>query len=271
MGEAALDLSFRLKELDTFNNLSPAAIELINKIDKPDTNIQEIIELVYLDRVLYASILKYSQSAALGLRRSPTTIEEAIPYLGLYGLRDLIYIINSKNIFKNLDSWYRSIFTAFCTKKLSQKLELNQKLSSDNYIAALLFDMGSNLLASRFSKEYQRINLIEKLNERYRIETLKFGIASSDISYELLANYNLSNSILEIIKTQSLDEESEYKQTNALIDLSYQLSFLELIDEKDLEEILDSPICKKFKLNHLNICSKSIRKLHIDVKEFISF
>lgn len=265
-------LSLKLKEIDSFSSLSPAAIELINKLGKIDTDIQDVVQLVNLDRVLYTSVLKYSQSAALSLRRTPTDIQEAIGYLGYYGLRDLIYIINSKNLFFNVEFWYRNVFTAFCAKKLSHRLQLSEREVSDNYILGLLFDLGSNVFLARFAKEYKKIHLVEDLNERYQLEISKFGAASSDISYDLLSNYKLPASILVNIKTQSLNfDHDDYSLTNAIINLSYKLSFYEFIDEADLEEILDHPINSKFALNELNLDALSFRKLHSDVQEFISF
>jgi HD-like signal output (HDOD) protein len=265
-------LSLKLKEIDSFSSLSPAAIELINKLGKIDTDIQDVVQLVNLDRVLYTSVLKYSQSAALSLRRTPTDVQEAISYLGYYGLRDLIYIINSKNLFFNIESWYRNVFTAFCAKKLSYRLRLSEKEASDNYIVGLLFDLGSNVFLARFAKEYKKIHNTEDLNERYQQEISRFGAASSDVSYDLLSNYKLPSSILASIKTQSLDyNHADYAITNCIINLSYKLSFYEFIDERDLEDILDADIYQRYTFNELSLDALSFRKLHSDVKEFISF
>lgn len=229
------EITKRMNELDSLSFLSPAAIEILNIIDRPHTSLQAITDLILLDQVLYANIMKYTKSAAFTLRRSPITLEEAINYLGLYGLRDLIFFIAARRMSYYPDTWYQNVFRAFCAKKLAQKMGLEPKQVSNIYIAALMYDFG--------------------------------GI---ELSYQILLDCNLPEVILNIIKTQSLDwQESNYQITNSLIDMANQLTFLEYADEYDLDELMSQPKYIKFNLRLTELNAYQVRKMHHDIKDLI--
>ncbi|MCE2928136.1 MAG: HDOD domain-containing protein, partial [Candidatus Caenarcaniphilales bacterium] len=149
MGTAINGIAAKIKELDGLGSLSPVAVELINIIDKPKTKIEEIESLVKLDKVLYANVFKYLKSAAFGLRRVPTNIEEAIHYLGLHGLRDLIFLLASRKFFSGSNNWAKSVFVAFAARKIANRLSLHPNISSNIYSAALMYDLGFLVLLKR--------------------------------------------------------------------------------------------------------------------------
>lgn len=259
-----------INKLDQLAVLSPVAIEILNIVDKPKVNIKEISDLILLDQVLYAHVMKYTRSAAFALRRNPNTVDEAINYLGLYNLRDLIFFIASKNIFSCPENWQQNVLRAFLAKKLALKMNLEPNLVSNVYIAALMYDIGAQFLERRYRNEYQFIDFEEDLYKRLQLEKHKFGINSVELSYELLSDCNLPINILNIIKNQALNwQEEDYHLFNSLIDLANRLSYLSFADELDIDELMTQASYIKFDLHKARLTASQVRKMHQDVKDLI--
>lgn len=265
-------ISIKVNELQSLNFLSPAVIEIINIIDKPGTKIDDLLPLILVDRVLCTNIFKYLSSAAFGMRRRPEDLREAINYLGLFGLKDLIFLIASHAYFKEYDEWYCNIFTAFCAKKLAERLGYNPQETSQIYMAALICDIGVLVLKKKYKQAYCEIDEKENLYDKINLENKKFGTNRVATSYELLSNYGLPEEILKIVKNQENEWTSEnYRMENMLIDTAYELSYLDFADELDLDHILNSPRSVKYKLNEITLTSKAVRALHQQVRELLRF
>ncbi len=263
------ELSLRLKEIDCLSNLSPVLIEILNILDLPQTGVEDIARLAALDKVLYANIFKYVNSAAFGLRKSPSNIEEAINYLGLYGLRDLIFILASRKMFIRTAHWQSSVFIAFCAKRLAQRLNLKPNTISDIYIAALMYDMGSFVLSTRHKNDYDKVLGEENLFDRFNKEQELFGTNTIRISNEILGSYDFPKPILNIIKAQELDfNHTDYRVANAIIEIATSIGNLDYPDERDLIDICNSDVAIKFGINNLNIGTKFIHKLNQEIEEF---
>jgi HD-like signal output (HDOD) protein len=261
-----------MRELESLNFLSPAVVEIINIIDKPETSVGDLIPLISIDRILYSNIFKYTSSAAFGMRRSPSDLNEAVQYLGLCGLRDLIFLIAGNIFFKEYDDWYRNVFTAQCARSLAYKYGLNNQQASQVYMAALIFDLGALLLKKRNKKVFKTIEEQESLHEKIQLENQNFGTNRINISYSLLGSYGLPDRVMSIVQQMELHwQEPLFELENFIIQTAHDLSYLDFVDELDLEEICKSPSALKFKLNDRPLCSTEIRKLHHRVKELIGF
>lgn len=272
MNSIVKNISKKVNELDSLNFLSPAVIEIINIIDKPETKLEELIPLISLDRILYTRIFKYLSSAAFGMRRPPEDLREAINYLGLQGLKDLIFLIASHTFFKEHDELYHNIFTAFCAKSLAESLGYQPKETSQIYMAALICDLGVLLLKKKHKQEYSEIDAKETLHGKVDLENEKFGTNRIAMSYELLVNYGMPETVLRIVKNQENEWTSaNYHTENQLIDTAYELSYLDCADELDLEYILNSPRSIEYKLNRIALTPKIIKTMHKQVSELARF
>jgi HD-like signal output (HDOD) protein len=265
------DLVSGYKELDSISRLSPAAVEIISVVDRKETTIDDIVELVSIDKVLYASLFKYVNSVAFGLRRSLSDLKEALNYLGLQGLRDLIFLLAAKKMFNCSHNWEHSVFVAFTVKKLALRFGLQQKHTSDIYIAALVHDMGSMVLDAKFGTTYQELREEEDLYSRFSMEKGLFGVNSIEISHQILSDCDIPKKILKIIESQALAPDHEsYTLENALIDLANRISFMDFHDQIDLDDLMETTVSKRFDLQALNLNLKFIKKICNEVGDFLN-
>ena len=259
------------KNIDQFPTLSPAAVEILSIADRPETTIEDLANLVMIDKVLYANVYKYVNSAAFALRRSPDHIEEALHYLGIYGLRDLIFMLAARKLFNHKHNWEHSLFVAYVAKKLAFKLGFKPRDASRVYISALVHDIGAMILDSEFSKEYEAIKAEENLYLRYSMEKGLFGVNSIELSCEVLTASDIPESILKIIRRQSLiHDHKSYELENALIDLAHSLAFVDPYDQRDLDDVMMQDYIKRFGLNKLDLNLNFLKKVHKELSNIIS-
>ena len=264
------NLSAKIKDLDDFSRLSPAAVEILSIVDRRDITTEDLIDLVSIDKVLYASLFKYVNSVAFGLRRSPKDLKEALNYLGLQGLKDLIFLLAAKKMFNCPHNWEHSVFVAFAAKKLALRLGLQQKHASDIYIAALVHDIGSMAFDVKSDSRYSTIREEEDLYLRLSMEKGLFGVNSIEISHQILSACEIPKPILKIIASQALAHDHEsFTIENALIDLSNGLAYIDYHDQRDLDELLDTAISKRFNLEGLKLNLKFVGKIHREVRDFV--
>jgi len=264
-----------LKHTSELATISPAAVELINKINLPSTRRDEIAKLVSTDEILFANIFKYTNSAALGLVRRPQTVIEAIDILGLNEIRNLVFAVAAKKVFVDLDLWHQSVFTAFTAQEFAKKIGLKQDDISNIYIAGLMRSMGTLIFKMFYKDDYSKVKDIKDRKERSDSERKIFGISNYDLAYEIVKDYGLPEAIVEIIKNQGDGWESDkFGQKNAMIDLAVSLSELskgDLEDQDLIKEAMNSEMLTKFELNSLTVDTEFLKEIHERTDNFVNF
>lgn len=264
-----------LKHTSELATISPAAVELINKINLPSTRRDEIAKLVSSDEILFANIFKYTNSAALGLVRRPQTVIEAIDIIGLNEIRNLVFAVAAKKVFVDLDLWHQSVFTAFAAQDFAIKLKLKHEDISNIYIAGLMRSMGTLVFKMFYKDDYSKVKDIKNRKDRSEAEKKIFGIDNSMLAYEIVKDYGLPEAIVEIIKNQGNDWDSDsFDQRNAMIDLAISLSEIDKEDLEDqdiIDEAVNTEIMKKFELTDLVIDTAFLKEIHERTDNFVNF
>ncbi|HEY3765542.1 MAG TPA: HDOD domain-containing protein [Gaiellales bacterium] len=72
----------------------PTVLNLLNALSRPDVTIEELEALIIQDVGLSVTLLRYMNSAAIGLGRRISSIREAIVYLGTETIRSFTYLVS---------------------------------------------------------------------------------------------------------------------------------------------------------------------------------
>ena len=170
---ATFQLEDFLKHVSELSTISPVAVELINKINLPNTTRKDIAGLVAKDEILYANIFKYVNSAAFPSARRPQNIGQAVDLMGTNEVRNLVFAIAARKAFVDLDLWFRSVFTAFAAQKFARIKEYSQDEVSNIYILGLMQSLGEQIFTIFYKQEYDAIkgagSFAEKLKMQNRI------------------------------------------------------------------------------------------------------
>ncbi|MBM9616047.1 HDOD domain-containing protein [Desulfobulbus rhabdoformis] len=155
------DALYNLKISGNLPSMPQVLVRLLDKCQAPDVDIQEVAQIVNKDAALSAKVLQLVNSAFIGPRKSINTIEQAVVYLGIDSIRNLVISVSVQQVFRrvqtngllNMDRfWHHSFSNAL----LAQKLALVHAKTdpSEAYLAGLLHDIGKLLLWMAFPGSY---------------------------------------------------------------------------------------------------------------------
>ncbi|EPG64408.1 HDOD domain-containing protein [Leptospira wolffii] len=187
-----------IKEVDQLPTFPKAIQDIQAAIDRPNSSIGQIAEMVKKDVALAANILKLSNSAAFRRGSKVESLDRAIQLIGLKELQVLLYSLGTKQILENkfpafLAIWEKSNQCAYYCKLIAQKLAMPKEVMSNLMSAALLHDIGEIILlsleADRMGK-IQNYSASKEIASSISMEEAAFGITHTKIGALIAEKWN---------------------------------------------------------------------------------
>jgi putative nucleotidyltransferase with HDIG domain len=212
-------LSREIKDIPQFPE---NVILLQEKLQDPEVDLKEVSTLISRDPSLTAGILKLSNSAEFMLPKRVTSIIEAIKYIGIKGLRNLIYTYASQKILEsryNMEEmkkiWAHSYKVGFYAFYLAKK-NLTSEDREDAFIGGLLHDLGKILIFAINPDIVKAINTIchtHGIPVRV-IEEVTSGYNHSLIGAKLAEKWNFPEKLVTAIQYhhRPLSCDDKYKE-----------------------------------------------------------
>jgi HD-like signal output (HDOD) protein len=189
--------------IDGIKNLPPSPtvmVELINLLQKPDRDVDQLVDLMSRDPSLTAEALRRCNSALLGYENRATDIFEATFRLGFYEVYRLATALFAARTVGfsgaahglDLESvWQHSALAASVAKCIAQNVEENEAVA---FTAGLLHDVGKVVLACADGARYAQIGSAHS-QELTQMEKKLFGFTHSEVGGRLLARWGLPANI----------------------------------------------------------------------------
>jgi putative nucleotidyltransferase with HDIG domain len=158
-----------LAHLDTLPTLPAVAVRLLQVTAASDSDAQDVVKLLKGDQSLTARILSVAASAAFGVHEPVTTLERAVPLIGLAGVRSIVLATSVFDCFgkreadghgaafDRVEFWKHALAVACAARQLAHARPELGVDPEDAYVAGLLHDLGKVALAAVFPKAYDRI------------------------------------------------------------------------------------------------------------------
>jgi putative nucleotidyltransferase with HDIG domain len=215
--------------LPSLRSIDSALRELLNA-DQRYT--QQIAEVIRRDPSLTARLLRLVNSVYYGLSTPVSNLEEAVLYLGLRQIRQLVMVtpiledfqrITARVSFSWREFWQHCIGTAILTREVVAAL--NAPSEETDYVAGLTHDVGKIVMAHAFPDHFQAIyqerearpdNLLE-------LESSVLGINHAELGGLYLKDYNLPSVLID---TARYHHEPERAGENARIVAAVQIADL---------------------------------------------
>jgi len=200
-------------EVDTLP--SPPAVfdELMELVSRPETGAAEVAEVVERDVAMSAKLLQLVNSAFFGLPRRVANTREAVSYLGVNLVRNLVMSMSVFAMFSE------SKVPGFCLDALEEhavacagvarRLGENPALVDDAALAAMLQDVGKLVLAARMPEVLAEL-IAEARREGlslHEIERLRLGTDHGRIGAYLLGIWALPMQVVEAVAFHHDPEE----------------------------------------------------------------
>lgn len=184
---------------------------VINLLNEPSPEIKKIEKEIMKDQGLTAKLLKMSNSAFYGGRRSIDTVKDATVLLGFNSVETLVLSSYAKEFmnealtgysYKKEDLWNYSFSSAIIAKKIAKKVKFENPDVA--YTAGLLKDIGKVVLDKYIVKHREDIvNIInEKKFDYLEAEEEVLGFNHCQIGAKIAGKWNLSRDLIEAIEFQ---------------------------------------------------------------------
>jgi putative nucleotidyltransferase with HDIG domain len=225
----------RCPSLPSLGSINKALQDLLLMESRFTTQIAEIIRR---DPSLTARLLRLVNSVYYGLTTPVSSIEEAVFYLGVREIRQLVVVTPLIEDFQRLSKqcdfpwrefWQHCIGTALLTREIVGAVQLPGEESE--YVAGLVHDIGKLVMAWAFPDHFSEIHrqAIESKRDLIEIENEILGMDHAELGALYLERHRLPEMM---IKTARFHHQPEKADAFARVVASAQIADMLLRSEK---------------------------------------
>jgi HD-like signal output (HDOD) protein len=208
------DLRTKVSQLPT---LPTVVNRILNLLNNPKTNGEDISQLIENDVALTSMVLKLANSAYYGIPQTISSIRTATVILGFNAIKSLLVPVamarffpksEGKSLFSWENFWIHSVEVGVLARALSK--QERQTLDAEQmFTAGLLHDLGRLLLRQLHPDLFDR--LVQSVHEGVFWEDAcnKFlGYSDGDVGQALFENWNFPATICEPVVFHHVPEQA---------------------------------------------------------------
>ncbi len=179
--------------------------QVLTELENPEANLNEVVEVLMADQVLTLRMIRLVNSAFWGLKHQVQSLKEAIVFMGLREVRNVVlstWLVNafvSKVARFRIESfWEHSFGCGLVCQLLAKAIGYGQ--IDRAYLGGLLHDIGEVVLCQNFPEEFaQVVSLVEREGYTYHeAEEEVMGINHTDFGQWLMDHWNLEATLAEV-------------------------------------------------------------------------
>jgi putative nucleotidyltransferase with HDIG domain len=213
------DIDLIIKEAESLKPMPQVVNKIMALAEDPNSGMTEISDVIIYDQALTANILRICNSAFFGLPREVDSVHQAIVYMGLGQLVDIVLMSSGSENFNrsqkgyDLDRgelWKYSISSALIARELAEIK--NIKDSHLIFTAALIKDIGKVVLSQYVEDAFEKIiGLVAEEGISFReAEKRVIGIDHSMLGGMVARKWKFSPKMISIIENHhNPDEKSD--------------------------------------------------------------
>ncbi len=188
--------------------LPTIALQVIEKANDPDCDLDDLAAIVSQDPALCAKVLRTVNSVMYGSRKPASTIPAAVRRLGINPLRSLVLALSMSSVRSPAlpnellqRFWRVSVAGALAARELA--IRAHRSDSDTDLVAGLVRDLGVLILYQSFPTEYQGIldtSPIILSGFQCELEEKAMRLNHAEVSAELLRTWHLPVEITEPVR-----------------------------------------------------------------------
>ena len=202
--------------LPSLGSISSALRELVNADQRYTSQVAEIIRR---DPSLTARLLRLVNSVYYGLSTPVNSIEEAVFYLGVRHIRQLVMVTPIIEDFQKLagrgpfpwrEFWQHCIGTAILTREVIGVLQV--PVDEVDYVGGLIHDVGKIAMSAAFPEHFDAIYRSGARGDADLIvvEQKVLGIDHAELGALYLKNHNLPDVLVDIARYHHQPERASH-------------------------------------------------------------
>ena len=206
MNETILDQI--LSKVKSFPTMPEAGAKMLGVLEKPDTEISDIEEILRYDPGLTANILKLANSAYFGIPSKIGSLKQAVMVLGFKRLKQLVVAscvsaVMDKSVagydLPPGNLWRHSIAVSLAAEALVK--DKKKTVSQDVFTPALLHDVGKLVLGTFVKEELVAIKSIAAKGVPFVVaENMILGTDHAEIGAQILTHWNFPKEVIHAVR-----------------------------------------------------------------------
>ncbi|MEJ5350748.1 MAG: HDOD domain-containing protein [Melioribacteraceae bacterium] len=196
-----------LKRVTSLSPVPKILSEVLELLKDLNTSPHTLARAISKDQSIVVKILTIANSPFYGLAKRVSSIEYAIMILGFNEIRNIVTALSLMESMKNKSDeymdqksfWLHSYITATTAKKIADDMGIRE--SNDVFIGGLLHDLGISVIHRYMHSDFVAIMENVKKGMKYlEAENFQLGMDHQSVGYTLLKNWNIPESICEMVK-----------------------------------------------------------------------
>jgi putative nucleotidyltransferase with HDIG domain len=220
------DIESIIKKIDRLKPVPQIAHKVMSIAENPESSMSDLSKIIVYDTAVTTDVLKAANSAYFGLPDRIDSVHQAIVYMGMEQVVDLILMSAGSEHLKEAqegydldtgDLWKYSVSSALIAREIAEKI--GAKDIHLIFTAALLKDIGKVILSQYVKDSFEKINrlVIEKGFTFRGAEKEVIGIDHSELGALMAQKWNFSPKMAEIIQNHHLPQKSSMSEIETAI------------------------------------------------------
>ena len=261
-----------LSQLEAMKTLPNVAIRLTQMISDDTNSLLDFEKVIRLDPTLALRLLENVNSPYYSLVTKVESIAEAVAFIGMDNLRNIIVMDILKNILKNTitssnfsvnDLWLHSAAVGVCCQMVSERIF--EKKGENAFLCGLIHDIGmiieNQIVPDLFIKSCDFFALGKKQIDA--CERNMIGTDHTKIGFQLARNWTLPLEVQEAIRFHHKQLDFAPESLTGIIKISEYLAYrLNYTPLPNMKSQLTEPL-----LNHMRNCIKEYKAILLDLPE----
>lgn len=151
--------------IEKMPSLSPLTHKIISVANNRNSSAQDLTDVIQLDPVLTAKVLKMVNSSYFGLPQQIKSLKQTIVLLGINTVKNVALSssltgkvkFQGKTSLSGDDFWQHSLGVAVASKMIAKAVGVDVKYLEEYFIAGLIHDIGKVLINNFFTDEMNQI------------------------------------------------------------------------------------------------------------------
>lgn len=206
-----------IEEIDRLKPVSYVGDKIVEITSNPDSSLADLVDIIKYDQCMTANLLRTCNSAYFSLNKKITSIKQAVAYLGIDKVANLVMMGNSAENFKEPQKgydlnegelWRYSVSSALIAQDLAEERHLNN--ISLIFTSALLKDIGKVILNTYVKDSFEDIIKIMQNKGLAFMEAEKeiIGIDHAELGAKVAEKWNFSPAMVNIIRNHHYPDKA---------------------------------------------------------------
>ena len=195
-----------VEKVDDLPTIPAVATQVLQLLDQPDVQVEEVADLMLSDQVMTARVMKMINSPVYKPGHQITSLKRALVYLGLRHIREVALTTSFISAFDDASGafeiatfWEHSFGVGMVSKIIAEKIGYIDLERA--YIAGVIHDIGEVFLSNYLRDESRQVldGIKHKPIKLVDAEARHFGTTHCEIGLCMARKWNFPESYCEVI------------------------------------------------------------------------